>query len=151
LDDVRFVKEGIIAFVRRSKTDQHGEGIKKGVPYGSTESCPVRALQHWIEAAGLDHGPVFRRIDRHGNIGDKPLSGNAIALIVKRAALAAGLDPSEYAGHSLRSGLATQAAMSGVNEAAIVRQGAWKTERMARRYVREGSLFRDNAASQVGL
>ncbi len=151
LEDVRFVKEGLVVVVKRSKTDQSGEGYKKGIPYGQTAACPVKALQLWIECAGLDSGPLFRKIDRHGNIGENPLSGNAIALIVKRTALAAGLDAADYAGHSLRSGLATQAAISGVDEASIVRQGGWKTERMARRYVRDGSLFRDNAASKVGL
>ena len=150
-EDLRFVPEGLIAFVRTSKTDQYGEGIKKGIPYGQTDACPVTAVRRWLDASGISRGPVFRAINRHGAIRDQALSGNAVALIIKRACEAAGLDPSDYAGHSLRSGLATQAAISGVTEASIVRQGAWKTERMARRYVRDGSLFRDNAGGQVGL
>ena len=151
VEDLSFVKEGMVVLISKSKTDQAGEGLRKGLPYGSGETCPVRAMKWWLEAAAIYSGPVFRSIDRHGNISDRRLSDKSVANIVKSACLAAGLDPALYAGHSLRSGLATQAAISGVSESAIIKQGAWASEKMARRYVRDGNLFRDNAAGQVGL
>jgi site-specific recombinase XerD len=150
--DLRFVPEGVIVMMRRSKTDQSGIGVQKAIPNGgSAATCPVIALHDWLRAGHIESGPIFRAIDQHGNIAEKRMSDKSVALIVKRAALAAGRDPTQYAGHSLRSGLATQAAISGVSEASIVRQGNWKSEKMARRYIRDGSLFRDNAAGQVGL
>lgn len=152
VSDLTFVPEGVVVLLRRSKTDQLGEGIRKAIPYGNVdETCPVRALQRWLNALGLVSGSVFRPIHRTGRIGATMLTDRSVADIVKRTALAAGLDPALYAGHSLRSGFATQAAIAGVSERAIVTQGAWASERMARRYIRDANLFRDNAAGQVGL
>jgi len=152
VEDLAFAPEGVIVFLHRSKTDQLGEGTKKGVPYGAHQAtCPVRALQAWLDVLGVGSGPVFRRIDKASRIGTKALSDQSVAHIVKRHALAAGLDPRKYAGHSLRSGFATAAAIAGASERAIIQQGAWASEKMARRYIRDANLFRDNAAGQVGL
>ncbi len=152
VDDLTFVPDGLVVFLARSKTDQEGQGVKKALPYGQHDAtCPVRALQAWLDVLGVGSGPVFRRIYASGRIGAHALSDRTIALIVKKAALAAGLDPRKYAGHSLRSGFATQAAISGASERAILKQGNWASERMARRYIRDANLFRDNAAGQIGL
>jgi site-specific recombinase XerD len=152
MDEVDFRSEGVVFLILGSKTDQSGEGLKKAIPFGTgAESCPVRALRTWLDAARIASGPLFRRVDRHGNLGDAPLSSQSVALVVKAAAMAAGLDPRRYAGHSLRSGLATQAAISGASERSIMAQGAWHSEKMARRYIRDATLFRDNAAGRVGL
>ncbi|MBA3532150.1 MAG: tyrosine-type recombinase/integrase [Ardenticatenales bacterium] len=96
-------------------------------------------------------GSIFRGVNRHSQVQAKRLSTYAVALIVKRAAERAGLDPEKFGGHSLRAGLATSAAAAGASERDIMRQTGHKSEAMVRRYIREGNLFRDNAAGKVGL
>lgn len=151
VNDIRFTKDGIVLTVRKSKTDQEGEGREVGIPYGSrTETCPVRSTREWLEHASITEGAVFRHINRHGQVKAR-LNAGSVARIVKQAAAAAGLDPTLFAGHSLRAGLATAAAAAGVNERSIMDQTGHKSLTVARRYIRRGSLFRDNAAAQVGL
>ena len=101
--------------------------------------------------AGISSGPLFRPIDKHGRIGPGRLSDRAVALVVKRTAAAAGLDPERYAGHSLRARLATSAAEAGASERSIMNQTGHRSVTMVRKYIREGSLFRENAAAKVGL
>ena len=150
--DVHAGHDGLTVFIRKSKTDQEGQGRKVGIPYGShPHTCPVRAYGAWLEKCGLVEGPLFRGVTRHGKLQPDRLSDRAVALIVKRAAEKAGLDPDKYAGHSLRAGLATSAAQAGVSERSIMAQTGHKSVVVARRYIRDGSLFRDNAAAQVGL
>jgi integrase len=150
--DLQFAQEGAILQLRRSKTDQEAAGRRIGIPYGVREgTCPVLALQDWLDAAGVTDGPLFRPLSRWGQVQAERLSDKAVARVVKKAAEAAGLDPTRFSGHSLRAGLATAAATAGVGERSIMNQTGHKTERMVRRYIREGSLFRDNAAGQVGL
>lgn len=150
--DVQFTRAGLVMRLRRSKTDQEGIGRSLGIPYGSQPAtCPIKALRAWLKAAGITEGPIFRPINRHGQIADTRLSAGAVAEIVKRCATQAGLDPNHYAGHSLRAGLATSAAAAGVSERAIMNQTGHKSVAIARRYIREGSLFRENAAAAVGL
>lgn len=149
--DVTFTSDGLVITLRRSKTDQEGEGARVGIPHGQHKrTCPVLAVQAWLDGAGLTEGRLFRSVNRHGQAGGS-LSTKAVALIVKRAAEGAGLDPDRYSGHSLRSGFATSAAAAGASERAIMNQGRWRSLPTARRYIREGSLFRDNAASVLGL
>ena len=128
---------------------EQGEGRKVGIPFGRRGLCPVRAVEDWVEAAQLSEGPLFRPVNRHGQVGRARLSGRAVALVVKRSAERAGLDPAGYAGHSLRAGLATAAAMAGASERAIMAQTGHRSERMVRRYIRDGELFQDNAAATV--
>lgn len=150
--NVEQTKQGLVVTLYRSKTDQEGAGRKVGVPYGSNpDTCPVRAFQGWLEASGITSGPLFRSVNRHGQLQAGRLSDKAVALVVKRAAEAAGLDATRYAGHSLRAGLATAAAAAGVSERAIMNQTGHRSVNMVRRYIREGSLFRENAAAGVGL
>ena len=150
--DAMFGADGLTLQIRRGKTDQEGEGRKVGVPYGSRpQTCPVRALQAWLAASGVAEGPLLRSVSRHGKVQPGRLSDKAVALVVKRAAQAAGLDPALYAGHSLRAGLATSAAAAGASERSIMAQTGHKSVTVARRYIRDGSLFRENAAAQVGL
>ena len=150
--DVKFVAEGLVITVRMSKTDQDGVGALKGIPYGShLETCPVRSLKAWLEKAAIIEGPIFRPIDRHGNVRPQRLNAGSIPRIIKAAAAKAGLDPTLFSGHSLRAGLATAAAEAGVSERAIMAQTGHKSVLIARRYIRRGSLFRDNAAAEVGL
>ena len=151
-DDLDFRPEGLVVTLRRSKTDTEGQGRNIGVPYGSDPStCPVRALQAWLESAGIDHGAVFRAVNRHGTVAPKRLSDRSVALVVKRAAQNVGLDPARYAGHSLRAGLATSAAQAGKSERAIKRQTGHRSTTMVRRYIREADIFTENAAAGIGL
>lgn len=150
--DVRETGDGLVVTLRASKTDQAGEGVKKGIPYGSTpHTCPVRAVRAWKELAGLTEGALFRPINRHGQVRPRRLSGHAVATIVKRAAQGAGLVAEHFSGHSLRAGLATAAAQAGVSERVIMQQTGHKSLPVLRRYIRDGSLFRENAAAKVGL
>lgn len=150
--NVEQTKQGLVITLHRSKTDQEGAGRKVGIPYGSVpDTCPVRAIQGWLEASGITSGPLFRSVNRHGQLPEGRLSDKAVALVVKRAAKAAGLDSSRYAGHSLRAGLAPSAAAAGVSERAIMAQTGHKSVNMVSRYIREGNLFRENAAERVGL
>jgi integrase len=138
--------------LRRSKTDQTGEGRRVGIPYGSNpETCPVRTVQAWLEAAGVSMGPLFRSINRHGQVQAGRLSGIDVARVVKKLADWAGLEASKYAGHSLRAGHATSAAIAGASERSIMRQTGHRSVQMVRRYIRDGSLFRENSAGKLGL
>jgi integrase len=150
-DDVQFTSDGLVVTLRRSKTDQEGEGRKVGIPYGSNpETCPVRALRAWQDASGIEAGPLFRSVTRHGKICGR-MSGYAVALVLKRYAVATGLESTAYSGHSLRAGLATSAAIAGASERSIMAQTGHRSSAMVRRYIRDGSLFRENAAAKVGL
>lgn len=150
--DLVFTEDGLEVNLRRSKTDQEAKGSKKGIPYGSDpKTCPVRAVRAWLESSGIAEGPVFREVTRHGHVEAAPLSGRSIARVVKRSAEAAGLDSVGFSGHSLRAGLATAAAKAGKSTHAIMRQTGHKSAEMVARYVREASLFEDNAAAGIGL
>jgi integrase len=149
--DVTRVDDGLKALIRRSKTDQESQGRTVGIPYGShRRTCPVRSYQAWLEMAWIRSGPVFRPVDRHGHISDTRLSDRAVDLIIRRAAERAGLGDG-YSGHSLRAGLATAAAAAGVPTPEIKRQTGHKSLEVLHGCIREGSLFRNNAAAQVGL
>lgn len=150
-DDLEMEEAGMVATIRRSKTDQEGAGRKAGIPYGSTITlCPVRAVLAWRTALGQPAvGPVFVGADCKGVLHGRRLDAQTVALIVKGAAKAAGLDPAAFAGHSLRAGLATEAAKEGVSERDIAKQTGHKSMMVLRKYIRDGSLFRDNAAKKV--
>jgi site-specific recombinase XerD len=147
--DIEFREDGLKVTIRKSKTDQEGAGQVIGIA-GGTKLCPVHALEEWLRAAGITDGAILRRVDRHDRILER-MKPEAVALVVKRYAAAAGLDPAKYAGHSLRAGLVTQAAINGVQELAIMKQTRHKSSEMLRKYVRDASLFRENASARVGL
>jgi len=150
--DVEETRDGLVVTVRRSKTDQEEAGRKVGVPYGSNlATCPVRAWRSWVEEADIGTGPLFRGIDRHCNIAATRLSDRGVALIVKRRAERAGIDPDTVSGHSLRAGLASAVAAAGVSERAIAATTGHKSMNVLRGYIRDGSLFTENAAAAVGL
>ena len=150
--DLRFVAEGLEVTLRRSKTDQEGAGRLVGLPYGSRlETCPVRAVRAWLDAAALVAGPLFRPVSRHGVVATERLSPAAVAIVVKRRARAVDLDPSQLAGHSLRAGFATSAALKGVTETAIAAQTGHRSMTILRRYIRPATVWQGNAAASVGL
>lgn len=150
--DLAFTDEGLVIVIRKGKTDQTGEGRKIGIPFGTQpETCPVKAVQKWLDESRIDEGAVFRAVSRGGFIRDTALSDRVVANLVERTLTAAGKSSKRYAGHSLRAGLITQAAMAGVSERAIQEQSGHKSLLVLRRYIRDGSLFRENAAAKVGL
>ena len=139
-DDVEFVTEGVKIFVKRSKTDQSGEGMTKAIPYFDNKNfCPVKSLKNWIEVSDLKEGKIF-------NISDK-----SVALIIKKYANFAGLDAHRYAGHSLRSGFATSTAESGAEERNIMAMTGHKSTEMVRRYIKEANLFKNNALNKIKI
>lgn len=153
VDDLEFIPEdGLAVCIQRSKTDQEAVGRLVGVPYGkSPETCAVIATQSWLDAAKISNGPLFRAVDRHGNVGRDAMSDKAVALIVKRRVAAVGLDPTRFAGHSLRSGFCTAAGAKDVPERLIMLQTGHRSTQTVRRYIRQGSLFSQNAAKALDL
>ncbi len=150
--DLSFTGDGIELVIRRSKTDQEGEGQKLGVPFGSDPAtCPVRAVRAWLEAAELRTGPLFREVTRHGRVGGVALTGHSVARVVKRAAREAGLDAAELSGHSMRAGLATAAIKAGKPAHVVMRQTRHKSVQVFQGYVRDVQLFDENAAAGIGL
>jgi integrase len=149
--DAQETTDGLVVRITKSKTDQEGAGRLVGVPYGSAPAtCPVRALRGWLELRADVDAALFRHVDRHGKQHGR-LTDKAVARIVKRAAARVGIDPATVAGHSLRAELATSAAAANVPERVIALQTSHKSMAILRRYIREGSLFRENAAAAVGL
>jgi site-specific recombinase XerD len=152
VEDCTFGKDGLTIMLRRSKTDQDSAGRKIGIPYGSNpETCPVRVLQSWMEHAGMTTGSLYRSISRHGRVQPGRLSGIDVARIVKKLANRAGLDAAKFAGHSLRAGHATSAAIAGASERSIMNQTGHRSVQMVRKYIRDGNLFRENSAGKLGL
>lgn len=141
--------EGLALTLPSSKTDQEGFGRKIGIPFVDQETalCPVRAVQLWCNLARIKTGPVFRPVFKggegrfFGRSQKNALSDRAVSLIIKNAAKRAGYDPSEYSGHSLRSGLTTTLAADGATETQIMGITGHKSSKMVREYIQEGGLF----------
>jgi len=149
-DDVAFVKEGLTIMIRRSKTDQIGEGRKIAIPFARSHACPVKALSNWLDHAGIDSGPLFRTVKKGGRaIGAVALSAQSVAAIVKEYAANAGLDGHSYSGHSLRAGLITSAAKAGVSSWKIRQTTGHKSDAMLQRYIRDSEIFEGNAVGSV--
>jgi site-specific recombinase XerD len=151
-DDLDFVSEGLKINIKRSKTDQFGEGSLKALPYfDSSKYCPVISLQKWIEKSNISYGPLFRRFTRGSNLSDKRLTDQTVALLIKKYLKLAGIESKNYSGHSLRSGFATSAAESGVEERSIMAMTGHKSTEMVRRYIREANLFKNNALNKIKI
>lgn len=149
--DLHFTDQGLELRLARAKTDQEGKGRTVGVPFGlHRETCPVRAIRAWLEAAGITRGAVFTGFTRWGKNTGTRLSDCDVARVLKRRA-AVGLDPAHLSGHSLRAGLATSAARAGKSERSIMEQTGHRSPTMVRRYIRLASVFDDNAADRIGL
>jgi len=139
-EDVEFVREGVKIFVKRSKTDQSGEGMTKAIPsFDNSFYCPVKHLQDWMFDKKIKKNKVF-------DISDK-----SVALIIKKYANLAGLNGDKYSGHSLRSGFATSTAESGAEERNIMAMTGHKTTQMVRRYIQEANLFKNNALNKIKI
>src|SRR5260370_38172254 len=151
-EDIGDDRDGLELSERRRETGQEGEGGVVAAPYGSPpQTCPVRSLCAWLTLSGISEGPLWREIDRHGNLGDERLHADSVARIIKRTCALAGLDPARYSGHSLRSAMATAPAAGSAPERAIMRQGRWTSRAMVDRYIRHGTIWQECAAAYMGL
>ena len=151
-DDLDFVPEGLKINLRRSKTDQFGEGLVKALPYfDNTQYCPVVSLHKWIEISKINSGPLFRRFTKGSNLSGNRLTDQTVALLIKEYLNLAGIDSKNYSGHSLRSGFATSAAESGVEERSIMAMTGHKSAEMVRRYIKEANLFKNNALNKLKI
>lgn len=149
VEDITFVRQGMIITLRHSKTDQEGQGRKLGIPFGRTKFCPVKTTETWLQRASLTKGPIFTSITKGGHTTPQRLSTNAVAEIIQHRIASAGMDPDGYSGHSLRSGFATSAAMAGVATWRIRKQTGHASDVMLGRYIIDGELFNDNAAAAI--
>lgn len=151
VEHIEKTRDGMVVEVYQSKEDQKGGGQQVALPYGSNpKTCPVRLLEDWLDVSDISSGPVFRRMDRHGNIMGR-LSDQSVRLIVRKHCEHAGLDPKRYGAHSLRSGFCSTAARAGKAEHQIMQQTRHKQSDSLQRYIKKATLFDDNAASGIGL
>jgi site-specific recombinase XerD len=151
-EDLDFVEEGLKIQIRRSKTDQFGEGSVKALPYfDSSKYCPVISLKNWIEISKISTGPLFRRFVKGSKLSKNRLTDQTVALLIKQYLQLAGIDSKNYSGHSLRSGFATSAAESGAEERSIMDMTGHKSTEMVRRYIKEANLFKNNPLNKMKI
>ena len=151
-DDLDFVPEGLKITIRRSKTDQFGEGSVKALPYfDNLQYCPVVTLKNWITESKIKSGPIFRRFSKGSKLSGNRLTDQTVALLIKKYLNLAGIDSKNYSGHSLRSGFATSAAESGAEERSIMAMTGHKSVEMVRRYIKEANLFKHNALNKIKI
>jgi len=149
-EDLDFVTEGLKINLRRSKTDQFGEGTVKALPYfENSQYCPVFSLKKWIEVSNIKSGPLFRRFSKGCKLMENRLTDQTVALLIKNYLKLAGIDSKNYSGHSLRSGFATSAAESGAEERSIMAMTGHKSTEMVRRYIKEANLFKNNPLNKI--
>lgn len=151
--DLEFVAGGVRVTVRQSKVDQEGHGAVVGVPNGQRpDTCPVRWLQRWQTASGIEEGPLWRMVDAWGYVRDGRMAATTVGVIVKRHCDRTGFDPSRFSAHSLRSGLATSAASGGAQVLRLADHGRWRSLATIRGYVRAGAALDDgNPVRRTGL
>jgi integrase len=151
-DDLDFVAEGLKINLKRSKTDQFGEGLVKGLPYfNNSQYCPVLTLKKWIEVSNINSGALFRRFSKGSKLTNNRLTDQTVALLIKKYLKLAGIESKNYSGHSLRSGFATSAAESGVEERNIMAMTGHKSPEMVRRYIKEANIFKNNPLNKMKI
>ena len=149
-EDLDFVHEGLKITIKRSKTDQFGEGSIKAIPYFEESLyCPVTILKRWLNVSKINKGPIFRRFSKGSKLTNHRLTDQTVALLIKDYLNIAGIDSKNYSGHSLRSGFATSAAESGAEERSIMAMTGHKSSEMVRRYIKEANLFKNNALNKI--
>ena len=151
-EDLDFVPEGLKITLRKSKTDQFGEGFLKGLPYFDNQKyCPVITVQNWLNLSKINSGPLFRRFTKGSKLSEKRLTDQSVALILKEYLSLVGIDNKNFSGHSLRSGFATSAAVSGAEERSIMAMTGHKSTEMVRRYIKDANLFKNNALNKIKI
>jgi len=152
VEDLEFVFEGLKITVKRSKTDQFGEGMLKALPFFENKIyCPVTTVRRWLNISKIKEGPLFRRFIKGSKLSSNRLTDQSVALIIKQYLNYAGINSSNYSGHSLRSGFATSAAEAGAEERSIMAMTGHKSPEMVRRYIKEANLFKNNALSKLKI
>jgi len=152
VSDLCFSASGLVISIPRSKADQEQAGEKVAIPFGEhKDTCPIKALRKWLTKSKVTEGAIFRGVDRHGRVATQGLHRDSIAAIFKTAATRAGMNATNIAGHSVRAGMATQAALNGSSERAIARTTRHRSRRVLRRYIRPGEMFGENASASLGL
>jgi site-specific recombinase XerD len=146
VEDIAENETGLLVTIRRGKTDQEGIGRTIAIPRGDV-ACPAKALRAWLDAAGIDAGPIFRPIDKAGNVKPRRLTCRSVANFIKAYAERAGFDAKTFSGHSLRSGFLTSAAAKGASIFKMMDQSGHKSVDTLRGYVREAELFKDHAGA----
>ena len=151
-EDIEFVEEGVKINLKRSKTDQFGEGLVKGIPYFANKKyCPVTSLKDWINISKITTGPIFRRFAKSSILTNHRLTDQSVVIVIKDYLKLAGIENKNFSGHSLRSGFATVAANYGADERSIMAMTGHKTSQMVRRYIREANLFKNNALNKIKI
>ena len=151
-EDLEFVKEGLKIIIKKSKTDQFGQGMIKAIPYfTNVDYCPVINLKKWLEISKINNGPIFRRFTKGLVLTNKRLTDQSVVLLMKKYLNIAGIENKNFAGHSLRSGFATVAADSGADERSIMAMTGHKSTEMVRRYIKEANLFKNNALNKIRI
>ncbi|MDB9802724.1 tyrosine-type recombinase/integrase [Pelagibacteraceae bacterium] len=149
-EDIEFVFEGVKITLKKSKTDQFGEGFVKAIPhFENSIYCPVTSLKRWINFSKIKKGPIFTRFSKGSKITKERLTDQSVALIIKEYLVKVGIDSKHYSGHSLRSGFATSAAEAGAEERSIMAITGHKSTEMVRRYIKEANLFNNNALNKI--
>jgi site-specific recombinase XerD len=147
--DIEKTETGLLVTIRHSKTDQEGQGVTIAIARGDI-ACPVKALRAWLDAAGIEVGPLlplFRPINKAGTVAASRLTCRSVANIVKAYAGRAGFDASTFSGHSLRSGFLTSAAGKGASIFKMMDVSRHKSVDTLRGYARDAELFKDHAGA----
>lgn len=145
--DIERAPGGLFVHIRRSKTDQTGEGHAVAIPAGSKFRVP-EALEAYLRAAAITHGRIFRSVRKGGSLSVDPLTDHAVALILKRRAKAAGLDPTLFSGHSLRAGFVTTALESGSDVLKVMDVTRHRSVQTLKGYDRRAKAFQNHAGGK---
>jgi len=145
--DILVTSDGLKVTIRKSKTDQEGQGQTIAIPMGA-KLLVVKALNDWLEAANINDGHLFCPITRGDTLRPTPLTDRSIASVVKKYAALAGLNEADFSGHSLRAGFLTSAAEAGATVFKMAEVSRHKSIETLRGYVRSAELFKDHAGSK---
>lgn len=146
VEDIEEAAEGLRVTIQRGKTDQEARGAIIAIVRGEI-ACPVAALRAWLEAAHITEGPIFRRVRRGDHVQPERLSDRSVADIVKVHAQRAGLDPTMFSGHSLRSGFMASAARRGATLFKMMATSRHRSVETVTAYVRDQEPFKDHAGA----
>jgi site-specific recombinase XerD len=145
--DLEETDDGLRVTIRRSKTDQEGQGATIAVIRGSGDTCPVKAVRAWLDAAGIAEGPVFRAVLKGGRLQAARLTPKSVCDLVKAYAGKIGLSEADFGAHSLRAGFLTSAARRGASVFKMRDVSRHKSMDVLQAYVRDADLFRDHAGA----
>lgn len=151
VEDIKFVDEGMIVKLPRSKTDQYGKGRDVPISRGGSSICPVKAMRKWLTLSGIATGGVFRRVHKTGALGIATITSGMVGRIVQQYAARIGKEASEFGGHSLRRGCCTSMARAGLSEAQMMRVTGHRSSAQLRGYIQDAELFSVNVSAAIGL